>query len=118
MSTACLWFLARDRHNGRFRDRRGEVLFIDARKLGYMVDRTQRELAEEDIEALLREHVPGIEVWAYGSRVNGESHDASDLDLVLRGPDLKRIPSSRTLAAQRDTLLPKLVSGELRVGVE
>ena len=46
---ACLWFLARDRHNGRFRDRRGEVLFIDARKLGYMVDRTQRELAEEDI---------------------------------------------------------------------
>ena len=46
---ACLWFLARDRHNGRFRDRRGEVLFIDARKLGYMVDRTQRELAEGDI---------------------------------------------------------------------
>ena len=46
---ACLWFLARDRHNGKFRDRRGEILFIDARKLGYMVDRTQRELAEEDI---------------------------------------------------------------------
>src|SRR5439155_27256698 len=31
---ACLWFLACDRKNGRFRDRRGEVLFIDARKLG------------------------------------------------------------------------------------
>ena len=46
---ACLWFLARDRRNGRFRDRRGEILFIDARKLGYMVDRTQRELAAEDI---------------------------------------------------------------------
>ena len=46
---ACLWFLARDRHNGRFRNRRSEVLFIDARKLGYMVDRTQRELSEEDI---------------------------------------------------------------------
>lgn len=46
---ACLWFLARDRHNGRFRKRKGEILFIDARKLGYMVDRTQRELAEEDI---------------------------------------------------------------------
>lgn len=46
---ACLWFLARDRHNGKFRNRRGEVLFIDARKLGYMVDRTQRELAAEDV---------------------------------------------------------------------
>jgi type I restriction enzyme M protein len=53
---ACLWFLARDRRNGlpagqagKFRDRRDEILFIDARKLGRMVDRTHRELADEDI---------------------------------------------------------------------
>ena len=46
---ACLWFLARDRHDGRFRDRRGQVLFIDARTLGRMVDRTHRELTDEDI---------------------------------------------------------------------
>ena len=52
---ACLWFLARDRSGGRathaspFRDRRGEVLFIDARKLGPLVDRTHRELTDEDI---------------------------------------------------------------------
>jgi type I restriction enzyme M protein len=46
---ACLWFLARDRKHGRFRDRRGHVLFIDARKLGRMVDRTHRELTDEDI---------------------------------------------------------------------
>ena len=54
---ACLWFLARKRRGGRFRlpadageagDRRGEVLFIDARKLGRMVDRTHRELTAED----------------------------------------------------------------------
>jgi type I restriction enzyme M protein len=45
----CLWFLARDRKNGRFRDRRGQVLFIDAHKLGTMVDRTHRELTEADI---------------------------------------------------------------------
>jgi len=45
----CLWFLARDKKNSRFRDRRGEVLFIDTRKLGRMVDRTHRELTDEDI---------------------------------------------------------------------
>jgi len=45
----CLWFLTRDKRNGRFRDRRGQVLFIDARKLGRMMDRTHRELTDEDI---------------------------------------------------------------------
>ena len=45
----CMWFLARDRMNGKFRDRRGEILFIDARKLGRMVDRTHREFTGEDI---------------------------------------------------------------------
>jgi type I restriction enzyme M protein len=51
---ACLWFLARDRQDGKFRDRRGEVLFIDARKLGRMVDRTHRELTDEDIARIAR----------------------------------------------------------------
>jgi type I restriction enzyme M protein len=46
---ACLWFLARDKKNHKFRDRRGEVLFIDARKLGHMVDRTRKEFSDEDI---------------------------------------------------------------------
>ncbi len=46
---ACLWVLACDRKNGKFRDRRREILFIDARKMGRMVDRTHRELTDEDI---------------------------------------------------------------------
>jgi type I restriction enzyme M protein len=45
----CLWFLARDKGNGRLRDRRGETLFIDARKLGTMVDRVRRELTDDDV---------------------------------------------------------------------
>jgi len=45
----CLWFLARDKRNGRFRDRRAETLFIDARKLGSLVDRTHRELNGKEI---------------------------------------------------------------------
>jgi type I restriction enzyme M protein len=51
---ACLWFLARDRKNGKFRDRRHEVLFIDGRRLGHMVDRTHRELTEEEIARIAR----------------------------------------------------------------
>jgi type I restriction enzyme M protein len=64
----CLWFIARDKRGqpspgsrppspagrgaegeGRFRDRRGETLFIDARKLGTMIDRVHRELTDEDL---------------------------------------------------------------------
>jgi type I restriction enzyme M protein len=49
----CLWFLARNKRNGPSgrpaRDRRGETLFIDARKLGTMVDRTHRELTDDDL---------------------------------------------------------------------
>ncbi|MDP4013476.1 MAG: class I SAM-dependent DNA methyltransferase [Candidatus Nanopelagicales bacterium] len=57
---ACLWFLARDRKDGTrslggagggqtLSDRRGRVLFIDARKLGRMADRTHKELTDDDI---------------------------------------------------------------------
>jgi type I restriction enzyme M protein len=46
---ACLWFVSRDRYNNKFRDRHNEVLFIDARKLGTMVNRKLRELTEEEI---------------------------------------------------------------------
>jgi type I restriction enzyme M protein len=54
---ACLWFLAKDKSNGiardrKLRDRRGEILFIDARKLGFMVDRTRREFSEEDVSRI------------------------------------------------------------------
>lgn len=51
---ACLWFLARDRDNGSYRNRTGEVLFIDARNLGRMTDRTHRELTDEDIQRIAR----------------------------------------------------------------
>jgi len=45
----CLWFLVKDRSNSlmkhsKLHDRRGEILFIDARKLGYMADRTHHDL--------------------------------------------------------------------------
>ncbi|MBS1856131.1 MAG: SAM-dependent DNA methyltransferase [Acidobacteria bacterium] len=48
----CLWFLARAKKNGKFRDRRKETLFIDARKLGVLVDRIHRELTDAEIERI------------------------------------------------------------------
>ena len=49
MIPACLWFLARDRTNHKFRDRSNEILFIDARKLGTMINRRNKEFTDEDI---------------------------------------------------------------------
>jgi type I restriction enzyme M protein len=52
---ACLWFLSRNKNRkGDFRDRRGEMLFIDARKLGALVDRTRKELSREDVAKIAR----------------------------------------------------------------
>jgi type I restriction enzyme M protein len=48
----CLWFIARDKKNGRFRNRRGQTLFIDARKMGTLIDRVHRELTDEDIRKI------------------------------------------------------------------
>ncbi len=48
----CLWFLARDKKNGRFRDRRGQTLFVDARNLGIMIDRVHRDLTDANIRQI------------------------------------------------------------------
>jgi type I restriction enzyme M protein len=73
---ACLWFISRDksgkptRGGKALRDRRGETLFIDARKLGVMVDRTHRELTEEDVLRISRTY----HAWR-GEKEAGEYED-------------------------------------------
>jgi len=52
MIPACLWFTSRDKQNSKYRDRRGEVLFIDARNLGVMVDKRHRQLTDEDVKKI------------------------------------------------------------------
>jgi len=69
---ACLWFLARDKKNSRFRDRRGEMLFIDARTLGAMVDRVHRELTDTDIVKIAGTY----HAWR-GDKDSGEYADVS-----------------------------------------
>jgi len=48
----CLWFVSRDRFDHKFRNRQDEILFIDARKMGTMVTRKNRELTEADINKI------------------------------------------------------------------
>ena len=48
----CLWFVSRDRYDHKFRNRHDEILFIDARKMGTMVTRKNRELMDEDIQKI------------------------------------------------------------------
>ena len=64
------------------------------------------------LKSLFQEHLPGVEVWAYGSRINGCGHDGSDLDLVLRSTDLKEIPIGQLgdfEDAVRESTLPFLI---------
>lgn len=53
-----------------------------------------------------------MEVWAYGSRVRGTAHNGSDLDLVIRRYDLKKVPDdvmTNLMEAIRDSTIPILV---------
>lgn len=83
----CLWFLARDKKNHKFRDRRNHVLFIDARKLGHMVDRTRKEFSDEDVARIVgtyhawRGEKDAIETRGAYEDVPGFCKSA-DLDLI------------------------------------
>ena len=63
------------------------------------------------IDDLLLKHVPECEVWAYGSRINGQAHDASDLDIVVRAPALRPVGTalSALRTALQDSNVPILV---------
>jgi type I restriction enzyme M protein len=49
----CLWFLAKNKSDGKRHDRRKQTLFLDARKLGTLIDRVHRELTDEDLEKIV-----------------------------------------------------------------
>ena len=68
----CLWFLTRNKNDGRTRDRRGETLFIDARKLGSMIDRVHRELTDVDVQRLAQTYHAwrgDVELWHARSKL-------------------------------------------------
>ena len=48
----CLWFITKSKENHRYRKRAGETLFIDARRLGKMIDRVHRELTNGEMKRI------------------------------------------------------------------
>ncbi len=62
--------------------------------------------------AILQAHLPDAEVWAYGSRVNGDYYEASDLDLVVRQPEdlsFKQLNLGEVIEAFSESNLPIIV---------
>lgn len=71
-----------------------------------------RDKDKQQLMQLLTHYLPNITAWAYGSRVNGDAHDTSDLDIVLRSVDLKPIPVGELedfLNALRHSTIPILI---------
>jgi len=52
MIPVCLWFISRDKKNNKFRNRKEETLFIDAREMGEMIDRRHRAITADDIKRI------------------------------------------------------------------
>jgi type I restriction enzyme M protein len=125
----CLWFLARDRTKHQFRDRRGEILFIDARALGQMVDRKHRDLAESDIFRIARTY----HAWRGETEIAGPYADqlgfcvaALSTDVASDGYVLTPGRYVGSAEASKDTQEPEerireladALEGELRVSAE
>ena len=132
---ACLWFLARNKNlgNGR-RDRRGEVLFIDARKLGHMVDRTRKEFTDDDIAKIAGtyhawcgesdgdayEDVPGFCRATTLEEVREHNHVLTPGRYVGAAvAEVDAVPFAQRFAELKDTLVEQFAEAEeLRVLIQ
>ena len=131
---AALWFMSRNRKNGKFRDRSNEILFIDARNLGHMINRRTRELSKDDIDKITStyhnwrnidgnyEDVAGFCSSASISRVKeldyvltpgqyvGLSEDEEDFDFNERYTELKK---ELEFQINEEAILNKIISDNL-----
>jgi type I restriction enzyme M protein len=131
-----LWFLSKNRHGNGHRERRGEILFIDARKLGSMVSRRLRELTDENIEQIASTYhswrnndgdyqdVPGFARAASLSEVEDHGFvltpgryvgtEAADIDLEPIDEKIGRITAELTEEFDRGRKLEEEVRAQLR----
>lgn len=125
----CLWFLARNKNPGHgWRDRRGEVLFIDARKLGHMVDRTRKEFAGDDLALIAGtyhnwrgeadtgayEDVPGFCKAATLEDIRAHSHVLTPGRFVgAAAPEADDVPFEERFEALKTTLAEQFAEAEV-----
>ena len=110
-----LWFLARNKADGRYRDRRGRTLFIDARHLGTMVDRTHRELASDDIGLIARAYLDWCHIDGKRTRRLEPGLSAEATIDEIRRHRYALVPGRYVGFAPRETVRwnPKLLRKEL-----
>jgi type I restriction enzyme M protein len=130
--SACLWFVARKKNPGsKLRDRRGEVLFIDARKLGTLVDRTRKEFSDDDIakiantyhawrgepDASVYADVPGFCKAAKLEEIRGHNHVLTP-GRYVGAQDIEddEVPFPERFAALRAKLETQFVESEALSG--
>ena len=125
---ACLWFLARNKNLGNgWHDRRNEVLFIDARKLGHLVDRTRKEFSDEEIARLAGtyhawrrepdadayEDVPGFCKAATLEQVGGHDHVLTPGRYVgAAAAETDNVPFEERFVALQETLGEQFAKAE------
>ena len=125
---ACLWFVARNKNPGHgWRDRRGEVLFIDARKLGHMVDRTRKEFSDGDLARISGTYhtwrgEPGVEAYedepgfckaATLEEVRGHNHVLTPGRYVgAAAAETDQVPFEERFAELRETLVEQFAEAE------
>jgi type I restriction enzyme M protein len=126
----CLWFLAKNKKGGTgakaLRKRQGETLFIDARKMGTLIDRVHRELTEADLEKIVGTYhawrgdaqVSGLKSQVYAD-IAGFCKSATTAEISTHGHVLTPGRYVGTEAAEDDgdpfeQKMPRLVA-ELRV---
>ena len=77
---ACLWFMTKNRTNGKFRNRENEILFIDARNLGHLINRRTLELSDEDLNQIADTY------HNWRNKKSGSSSDSSNEELYRDVP--------------------------------
>jgi type I restriction enzyme M protein len=125
---ACLWFVTRKKNPGsKLRDRRGEVLFVDARKRGTLVDRTRKEFSDDDIAKIANTYhawrgepdagvyvdVPGFCKAAKLEEIRGHNHVLTP-GRYVGAQDIEddEVPFPERFAALRAKLETQLVESE------
>ncbi len=92
----CLWFVSRNKANGKFRKRQRQTLFIDARKMGFLVDRVHRDLSDEEIARIARTY----HAW------RGKVGEGSALPTYVDVPGFCKSATTEEIAAHGHILTP------------